>query len=109
MAALVYPVYLFVFYFFDLPRLLLSKFRQINIYLYNLFSIPLLLRTYFQPLKNEYHEGLVLFSRFAGVFIKTALLITSLSVMLTVLIVEIILFVVIVTLPIWLFYFLFLV
>ncbi len=108
MVLLLYPVYLFVFYFFDLPRMLLSKFRQINIYLYNLFSIPLLLRTFFQPLKNEYHEGLVLFSRFAGVFVKTALLLTSASVMLTVLLIEIILFVAIVTLPIWLFYFLFL-
>ena len=108
MAVLFYPVYLFVFYFFDLPKMLVGKYRQINTYLYNLFSIPLLLRTYFEPLKNEYHEGLVLFSRFAGVFIKTALLLTSLSVLITVLVIELIVFIATLTLPLWLFYFLFL-
>lgn len=43
----------------------------------NLLSFPALLRTFFKPLKSEYREGLVLFSIFMGIIIKSIILIVS--------------------------------
>lgn len=108
MAVLLYPVYIVVFYFYDLPRLLLHKFGQINEHLYNLFSIKLLLTSFFQPLKNEYHEGLVLFSRVAGVVVKTFCLGIGFSVLLSAIILELTTAIIVITFPFWFFYLLFL-
>lgn len=44
------------------------------IYIANLLSVPLLLRTFFKPLKSEYREGLVLFSVLMGIIVKSILL-----------------------------------
>lgn len=48
----------------------LTFFIEFNRYTASLLSIPLLLRTFFKPLKNEYRQGLVLFSIVAGVLVK---------------------------------------
>jgi len=49
----------------------------IFIYIANLLSVPLLLRTFFKPLKSEYREGLVLFSVLVGIIIKSAVLLVA--------------------------------
>ena len=49
----------------------LNFFAQLNRYAASLLSIPLILKTFFKPLKNEYREGLVLFSVLAGIFINS--------------------------------------
>ena len=50
---------------------------KIFLYIIELLSVPILLRTFFKPLKNEYREGLVFFSIITGVVIKLILLTTS--------------------------------
>ena len=50
---------------------------KIFLYIMELLSVPILLRTFFKPLKNEYREGLVFFSIITGVVIKLILLTTS--------------------------------
>jgi len=106
MGILFYPYYVLYFWFLDLPKILLHKFGQINSYLLNLFTIPLLLKTFFQPLKNEYREGLVVFSRAAGVVVKSFLLLIGLSIILITLALEIAFLLITITLPLTLFYFL---
>jgi len=55
-----------------------------------LFALPLCIRTYFKPLKNEYRQGLVGFSRAMGIFVKTGLIITDLFLLIALLLIEII-------------------
>lgn len=108
MDILLYPVSFGVFWFYDLPKLLLHKFSQINTYALNLFSVPLLLKTFSHPLKNEYREGLVLFSRIAGIIVKTILLLISSSLLLVLIAIELTVLILVVTLPFWWLYVLFL-
>lgn len=74
MGLLLYPYFLVRFWYRDF---LLSETKTsyyILIYIANLLSVPLLLRTFFKPLKSEYREGLVLFSVLMGVIVKSAIL-----------------------------------
>lgn len=88
----------------DVPVTLLKNSRQVNGYLLNLFSIPLLLKTFFHPLKNEYREGLVLFSRVAGIVVKSVLLAITGAIMIVVLILEAAITITVTVLPLILFY-----
>ena len=45
---------------------------------YHLLGIGSILKTFFEPWKNEYREGLVRFSIFMGMFLKSLLLIFDL-------------------------------
>lgn len=88
-AFLIYPVYLVIFYYKDVLIGTLRVFIEFNRYLISLLSMSLLLRTFFKPLKNEYREGLVGFSRVFGVFIKSVLLFTTSLIFILVLLFEI--------------------
>lgn len=55
----------------EAPRGLISFFASLNNAFLQLFSLPLLIRTYFKPWKNEYRKGLVGFSIAMGMFVKT--------------------------------------
>jgi len=68
------PAVLLKFWFIESPVALFKFFASFNTAFFELFSLPLLLRTYTQPLKNEYRQGLVGFSRAIGIFIKTFLI-----------------------------------
>ncbi len=65
------PVQFLKFWFIDSPRNLIAFFNSLNNAFLQLCSLPLLLKTYFKPWKNEYREGLVGFSIGMGIFIKT--------------------------------------
>lgn len=69
-----YPLDLLVFWYHDVGFGVIDFFVKLNSYLAKLFSVGLLLQTFFKPLKNEYRKGLVLFSIVFGIFIKTFLL-----------------------------------
>lgn len=77
MSVLLYPLFLIRFYYSDLPLLFLRKIKASIFYVSNLLSMPLLVRTFFSPLKNEYRTHLVVFSVIAGIIVKTFLLLLS--------------------------------
>jgi hypothetical protein len=66
------------FWYIDATVEIVSFFASLNNYFMQLFALPLCLRTYFKPLKNEYREGLVGFSRAMGIVVKTVFIITDL-------------------------------
>lgn len=68
------PVIMAKFWFIDAPLGLLSYFSSLNSSFLRLFSVTILLKTFFQPIKNEYREGLVSFSVGMGMVVKTILL-----------------------------------
>lgn len=65
------PILFLKFWFFEAPREIFFYFLSFNNAFLQLFSLPLLLRTFFKPIKNEYRKGLVGFSIGMGMFIKT--------------------------------------
>jgi hypothetical protein len=62
------------FWYFDAPLELIRFFLSLNASFNQLFSLPLLLRTFFKPIKNEYRKGLVGFSIGMGIVVKSALI-----------------------------------
>mgnify|MGYP001613202427 CR=1 FL=1 len=74
MGLLLAPVFLVVFWYRDFLPGSIRFSLEIFSYIANLLSVPLLLRTFFKPLKSEYREGFVLFSIIMGVAIKLIIL-----------------------------------
>lgn len=68
------PFTLLKFWYFDAPLEMLGFLASFNNYFMELFALPLCLRTFFKPLKNEYREGLIGFSIAMGIFTKTILI-----------------------------------
>lgn len=54
----------------------------------DLFALPLCFTTFFKPLKNEYREGLVGFSRAIGILVKTIIIFTDMFLLLLLLFIE---------------------
>jgi len=94
------PFMLLRFWFYESPIALFKFFASFNAAFFELFSLPLLLRTYFQPLKNEYRQGLVGFSRAMGIIIKTFFIAADLLMLIVILSLEIAIFVSFVMFPI---------
>src|SRR6266567_3345300 len=94
------PVMLLKFWFIESPIALFKFFASFNAAFFELFSLPLLFRTYFQPLKNEYRQGLVGFSRAMGITIKTFFIFADLLMLIIILTLEIAIFVSFVMFPI---------
>jgi hypothetical protein len=100
MKYLTLPVIFLKFWFIDSPIALFKFFASVNNAFFQLFSLPLLLRTYFQPLKNEYRQGLIGFSRAIGIAIKTVFIIADLLMLIILLTFEIGIFIAFVFFPI---------
>jgi hypothetical protein len=94
------PVMLLKFWFIESPVAMFKFFASFNAAFFELFSLPLLLRTYFQPLKNEYRQGLVGFSRAMGIIIKTFFILVDVLMLTVILALEIAIFVSFVMFPI---------
>lgn len=90
MAIFHYPLYLITFWYIDVLGGMLKVFAEFNRYTASLLSIPLMFKTIFKPLKNEYREGLVLFSILAGFVIKSFLLLISASIICVLLFIELV-------------------
>ncbi|MBI4089338.1 MAG: hypothetical protein HY424_01365 [Candidatus Levybacteria bacterium] len=71
------PLIFLKFWFVETPRGLILFFASLNSAFLQLFSLPLLTKTYFRPWKNEYRKGLVGFSVAMGIIIKTAVIIVD--------------------------------
>ena len=59
------------FWFIEAPKSIWKYFASLNAAFLELFSLPLLVRTYFRPWKNEYRKGLVGFAIGMGITIKS--------------------------------------
>jgi hypothetical protein len=88
------------FWFFDAPREIIAFFASLNQSFFQLFALPLFLRTFFKPLKNEYRPGLVGFSRGMGMFVKTFFIIADLIILIPLLALEVLTLVLFITFPI---------
>jgi hypothetical protein len=75
---LLIPLAFIKFWYFDAPLGMLGFFISLNSAFFQLFSLPLFLRTFFKPLKNEYRQGLVHFSIAMGIVIKSIFIIVDL-------------------------------
>jgi len=84
MGILLYPYFLVVFWYRDFLPSTISKSFQILIYSSELLSLPLLVKTFFKPLKNEYRDGLVGISLAMGIFLKALIIMADLVVLLVV-------------------------
>ena len=88
-AYLLLPYYFFIFWFVDAPKDIIGFFLSVNKAFFQLFSLPLLLRTFFQPIKNEYRKGLVGFSIGMGIGVKSILIIVNFILLIPLLAIEV--------------------
>lgn len=100
MAILLYPIFLLHFWYIEGNVSLLTFFGEVNKYCLELLSLPLLIKTFVSPLKNEYRGDLVLFSIVSGIFIKSVLIFTTFVIILFLLFVEMIFYVSFLILPV---------
>ena len=82
------PLIFLKFWFLEAPRDLISFFASLNNAFLQLFSLPLLIKTYFKPWKNEYRKGLVGFSIAMGIFVKTFVIVVDILLLFGLLIFE---------------------
>jgi hypothetical protein len=82
------PLIFIKFWFIEAPLGMIGFFASFNHAFLELFSLPLFLRTFFQPLKNEYRPGLVWFSRIMGMISKTFLILVDVLLFIIILAVE---------------------
>ena len=75
---LLLPVFIIKFWYVEAPYGIVAFFISLNKAFLEMFSLPLFLRTFFQPLKNEYRQGLVGFSRGMGMAIKSIFILVDL-------------------------------
>lgn len=99
-AFLYYPLYLLLFWYKDVLGGLLNFFILFNRYTVSLLSLRLLVRTFFKPLKNEYRDGLVLFSVIFGMVIKSMLISVSSGIVLIILCIECLVGILVASMPI---------
>lgn len=99
-AFLYYPLYLLLFWYKDVLGGLLNFFILFNRYTVSLLSLRLLVRTFFKPLKNEYRDGLVLFSVIFGMVIKSMLISVSSGIVLIILFIECLVGILVASMPI---------
>ena len=87
------PIIFLKFWYLEAPKGLIGFFASLNNSFLQLLSLPILVRTYFKPWKNEYRKGLVVFSIAMGIFIKSFVIMADLILVLLLLFLEIIFFI----------------
>ena len=95
------PLEFLKFWFWSGPAELIQIFASLNSAFLELFSLPLLVKTYFKPWKNEYREGLVGFSIGMGMFIKAFVIIADVILLLALILFEICFIVTFISWPVW--------
>ena len=98
------PIDIVKFWYLEAPKSLFSYFILLNQSFLNAFSLPLMFKTFFKPWKNEYREGLVRFSIFMGIVIKSLFITADLILFLGLIVFEIIIFILFLALPFLTFY-----
>jgi hypothetical protein len=77
MSIILLPFYILKFWYLEAPIKLLVYFFNLNKAFFNMFSLPLMIRTFFRPWKNEYRKGLIKFSIFMGMAFKTIFIVAD--------------------------------
>ena len=76
------PFLFLKFWFIEAPERLTRYFFSLNHAALQVLSLPLMIRTFVRPLKNEYRKGLVGFSIGMGILVKSVLIPIDLLIML---------------------------
>jgi hypothetical protein len=87
-AYLLFPVDFLKFWFLTAPKEIILFSLSLNSAFLQMFSLPLMLRTFFKPIKNEYRKGLVAFSIGMGMVVKSWIILVDLIFLLFLLSVE---------------------
>jgi len=82
------PFLFLKFWFVEGPKEMIAYFASLNDAFLQLFSLPLLIKTFFRPWKNEYRKGLVGVSIAIGIVIKTFVILADLVILLAIITVE---------------------
>lgn len=83
------PLLFLKFWYIEATFRLIRYFFSLNHAVLSILSLPLMITTFFKPLKNEYRSGLVLFSLGMGIVIKSVLIFTDLIIYLVFILLEI--------------------
>lgn len=81
------------FWYFESPKNILHFFISLNKTFLGVFSLPLMLKTFFKPWKNEYREGLIGFSIFMGMVVKSLFILADSILLIGLIIFEVFLFI----------------
>jgi len=71
------PLLFLTYWFYTAPLAILRFFLSLNTAYFQLFSVPLMLKTFFQPIKNEYRQGLVGVSIGMGMVVKSVIILVA--------------------------------
>ncbi|HUD44238.1 MAG TPA: hypothetical protein VMR41_01715 [Patescibacteria group bacterium] len=83
------PLVLLKFWYVDAPLGLMAYFSSLNQSFLRLFSLSLLVRTFFQPIKSEYRQGLVGFSIGMGIAVKSVIILVTILIWLALISLEV--------------------
>lgn len=83
------PLLFLKFWFIDSPKNIILYFGSLNNAFFQLFSLPLLLKTFFKPWKNEYRKNLIFVALLIGIVIKSFVIFADLLIFAGLLAVEI--------------------
>lgn len=93
------PLLFLKFWYMDGPYGMFEYFASVNHAFFQLFSLPLLIKTYFKPWKNEYRKNFVPVAIGLGIVIKTFVILADLIMLVALLTVELIALVGFILLP----------
>lgn len=94
------PLTFLRFWFLEAPLGLIRFFASLNSAFFQLFSLPLLFRTFFHPWKNEYRKGMVGVAIGIGMTIKSFVIIVDLIILFCLLFFEILVVISFILIPI---------
>lgn len=94
------PILILKFWYFEAPLNMLKFFASLNKAFFGVFSLPLMIRTFFRPWKNEYRQGLVGFSIVMGMVMKSLFIFADLLLFTGLLLVEFGMFIIFLSLPV---------
>lgn len=97
---LLFPFALIKFWYLEAPVNMLRFFASLNKAFFGVFSLLLMIKTFFKPWKNEYREGLVGFSIVMGMFIKSLFILADLLLFAGLLLFEVLMFLIFLILPV---------
>lgn len=95
-----FPFIFLKFWYLEAPLNILRFFASLDKAFLGVFSLPLMLKTFFRPWKNEYRQGLVRFSIFMGMVIKSLFITSDLILFIGLILAEILFFVGFLALPV---------